>query len=236
MAITVFSASFMLLTGCGKNVKKHILPPNVYYQKALFYAQKHNYSGAAKNFKALIENYPTYHNTKKAELKLGDAYFMGGKFIEAQGAYMDFIHLHPRSRYVPFAMYYAAMSYYKRKERVGRTQSPLKHAKLMFEELVSKYPYSKYSKKAFKYIKIINIDLSKNSFFTGLYYFNASLWKPAAYIFKGVLKQYSGLPIIPKTLYYLTICYRNLNNKKMENHYKNILHKDYPQSKYAKMI
>ncbi len=235
MAITISSASFILLTGCAKNVKKHILPPDVYYKKGIFYAQQHNYSGAAKNFKALIENYPTYHNAQKAELKLGDAYFLEGKFIEAQGAYMDFIHLHPRSKFTPFAMYYAAMSYYKRKQAIGRTQSPLKHAKLVFEELISKYPYSKYSKKAFKYIKIINMDLSENSFFTGLYYFNASLWKPAAYMFKVVLKQYPGTPIIPKTLYYLTMCYKNLNDKKMESYYKNTLRENYPQSKYAKM-
>ncbi len=235
MTITVFMASLILLTGCAKNVKKHILPPDVYYKKALFYAGKHDYSGAAKNLKALIENYPTYHNTQKAELKLGDAYYLGGKFIEAQGAYMDFIRLHPSSKYTPFAMYYAAMSYYKRKGAAGRTQSPLRHAKLMFEELVSKYPYSKYSKTALKYIKTINIDLSENTFFTGLYYFNASLWKPAAYMFKAVLKRYPGMPIIPKTLYYLTVCYKNLNDKKTENYYKNILRRDYPQSKYAKM-
>ncbi|MCL4542370.1 MAG: outer membrane protein assembly factor BamD [Deltaproteobacteria bacterium] len=235
MALTISSASFILLTGCAKNIKKHMLPPDVYYKKGLFYARQHNYSKSVKNFKALIENYPTYRNAQKAELKLGDAYFLGGKFIEAAGAYMDFIHLHPRSKFIPLAMYYAAMSYYKRKQATGRTASPLRHAKIILEELASKYPYSTYSKKALKYIKIINVDLSKNSFFAGLYYFNASLWKPAAYIFKNVLKRYPGTPVIPETLYYLAVCYRNLNDKKTESYYKNILRKNYPQSKYATM-
>ncbi|MHB8232320.1 MAG: outer membrane protein assembly factor BamD [bacterium] len=234
--IVIASAFSVFLTGCGKNVKKNILPPDVYYKKALFDSQNHNYSGAAKNFKALIENYPSYHNTKKAELKLGDAYYLEGKYIEAQGAYLDFIHLHPRSRYTPFAMFYEAMSFYKRKESPGRTQSPLKSAKTTFEKLISRYPYSKYSKKSFKYIKLIDIKLSENTFFTGLYYYNASLWKPAAYMFKTVLGQYEskGVPVIPKTLYYLAVCYKHLNNKQMETHYMNILRTKYPQSKYAR--
>lgn len=237
LALIIIASSFIILAGCGKNnVKKQTLPPDVYYKNALFNIHKHNYSSAAKNLKALIENYPSYRHTKKAELKLGDVYYLEGKYIEAQGAYMDFIHLHPGSKHVPFAMFYTAMSYYKRKERAGRTQTPLIHSKLMFEKLISKYPYSKYSKSALKYIKIIDISLSENSFFTGLYYYNASLWKPAAYIFKTVLKQYKGLPIIPKTLYYLTVCYRNLNNKNMENRYKTILLKKYPQSKYSKFL
>lgn len=235
-AIVITSVFSVILSGCGKNVKKNMLPPDVYYKKALYDSQKHDYNGAVKNFKALIENYPAYRNTKKAELKLGDAYYLEGKYIEAQGAYLDFIHLHPRSKYVPFAMFYEGISYYKRKEATGRTQSPLKSAKTTFEKLISKYPYSKYSKEAFKYIKLIDIGLSENTFFTGLYYYNASLWKPAAYMFKTVLRQYENenVPIIPKTLYYLAVCYKNLNNKKMETHYMNILRAKYPQSKYVR--
>ncbi len=230
VAIIIPAFSFML-SGCGKNVKENILPPDVYYQKALHDSQNKNYHGAAKNFKALIENYPSYRSTKKAELKLGDAYFLEGKYIEAQGAYLDFIHLHPRSKYAPFAMFYEAMSFYKRKEAVGRNQNPLKSAKTTFEKLISKYPYSKYAKKSFKYIRFIDIKLSENTFFTGLYYYNASLWKPAIYMFKTVLKQYGSknVPIIPKTLYHIAICYKNIGNKKMEAHYMNILKKKYPK-------
>ncbi len=235
LSIMSIMIASIFLTGCGRNIKKTAPSPDTYYKKAIYDSQKHNYSGATKNLKALIENYPSYVHVEDAELKLGDAYYLEKKFIEAQGAYTDFVYLHPGSKYVPFAMYYEAMSYYNRKEQIGRTQSPLINAKVAFEKLISMYPYSKYSKKAFKYIKIINVRLSENSFFTGLYYFNASLWKPAAYIFKTMLKQYAGLPIIPKTLYYLTICYGNLNNKKMENNYKNILREKYPQSKYTKV-
>ena len=236
IAAVITSAFSVMLSGCSENAKKNILPPDVYYQKAIHNSQNKNYQGAAKNFKALIENYPTYRNTKKAELKIGDAYYLEGKYIEAQGAYLDFIHLHPRSDYVPFAMFYEAMSFYKRKEAIGRSQSPLKNAKATFEKLISKYPYSKYSKKAFKYIKLIDIKLSENTFFTGLYYYNASLWKPAIYMFKTVLKQYASknVPIIPKTLYYIAACYKNTGNKKMEAHYMNILRTKYSQSRYAR--
>ncbi len=235
-ALLLASAAPFLLTGCGKNVKKNILPPDVYYNKALHDSRNRDYNGAAKNLKALIENYPAYRNTKKAELKLGDAYYLEGKYIEASGAYLDFIHLHPRSKYVPFAMYYEAMSFYKRKEAAGRTQSPLKKAKAVFEKLISKFPSSKYSDSAFKYIKIIDAGLSENTFYTGMYYYKASLWKPAAYMFKTVIKQYGGkgLPVMPKTLYYLALCYKNMNNKKMEARYLNRLKEKYPRSKYAK--
>jgi hypothetical protein len=54
-------------------------------------------------------------------------------------------------------------------------------------------------------------------------------------MFKTVLKQYGrdGVPIIPKTLYYLSACYKNLGNKKMEARYMNMLKTKYPKSRYA---
>ncbi len=234
--ISIFSFSF-LLSGCAsKNIKKKILPPQVYYKKALYEAKNKNYSEAAKNFKSLITNYPSYRNTRKAELKLGDIYYLAGKYIEAGGAYTDFLVLHPRSKEVPFAMFYIGMSHFKRILAVGRSQNQAKKAKTEFEKLISKYPSGKFSKKAMKLIKIINIHLSKNTFFTGLYYFNAGMWEHAAYMFKVVLTQYKGLPIIPKDLYYIYICYNNLNNKIEANKYKNILLSNFSESVYAKRI
>lgn len=235
LIIVITPAFSFFLTGCGKNVKENILPPDVYYKKAVQDSSKRDYSGASKNFKALIENYPAYHNTKKAELKLGDAYYLEGKYIEAQGAYLDFLNLHPHSKYAPFAMFYEAMSFYKRKEAAGRTQGPLKSAKKIFKELISDYPYSKYAGKSFDHIKLINAKLAENTFYTGLYYYNASLWKPAAYMFKAVLGRYGdkNVPVIPKTLYYLVMCYKHLNNKNKEMRYIKILKSKYPKSKYA---
>lgn len=226
----------LLIAGCGnKNVKEKVLPPNVYYNKALYAASRKDYGKAAKNFKALIENYPTYRNAQNAELKLGDAYYMEGKYIEAQGAYLDFITLHPKSSHVPFAMFYEAMSYYKRKEATGRSQEPLKHAKATFENLISNYPDTKYAEKSYKYIKNINEALSENDFFTGLYYYNASMWKPAIYTFKNVIEEYGEkkVAVIPKTLYYLSVCYGKINKKKLKNHYINLLKTKYPSSIYS---
>lgn len=234
--ITIFSVSSFFLTGCGKNVKKPVLPPDVYYKKAVYNTNNHKYSQATKDYKALIENYPTYRHTRAAELKLGDVYFLENKFIESEGAYLDFIHLHPRSKFVPFAMFFAAMSDYKRKENTGRNQMPLKHAESIFKKLISKYPYSKYSKKAFVYIGKIKLDLAKNEFFSGLYYYNASIWKPAAYMFKTVARKYPGTSVAPKALYYLAVCYEKLNKPKKEYFYKRILKEKYPQSRYAKMF
>lgn len=236
VAATVFLfSSSIMLTGCGGKETSRVLPPDVYYKKALYASGNHDYNGAVKNFKALIENYPSYRDTLKAELKLGDAYYLEGKFIEANGAYMDFINLHPRSKYVPFAMFFAAMSDYKREEAVGRTQEPIIKAKKILEKLISSYPDSKYSGKAFKYIGLINGKLAENEFFTGLYYYNASQWKPAVYMFKSVLNDFPNQKIIPRTLYYLSICYGRLNDKKNEDLYRSTLLSKYPDSRYAKM-
>jgi outer membrane protein assembly factor BamD len=233
--ISIISFSFML-SGCASKNTKKILPPQVYYKKALYEAKNKNYSAAAKNLKSLITNYPSYRNTRKAELKLGDIYYLAGKYIEAVGAYTDFLVLHPRSKEAPFAMFYIGMSHYKRIMGVGRSQNQAKKAKAEFEKLISKYPYSTFSKEALKLIKIINIHLSKNTFFTGLYYFNAGMWKQAAYMYKIVLKQYKGYPIVPKDLYYLYMCYSNLKNKTKANKYKEILISHFPESIYSKRI
>ncbi len=233
--VSIISFSFML-SGCASKITKKFLPPRVYYKKALYEAKNKNYSAASKNFKTLITNYPSYRNTRKAELKLGDVYYFAGKYIEAAGAYTDFLVLHPRSKEAAFAMFYIGMSHFKRIMAVGRSQNQAKKAKAEFEKLISKYPYSKFSKGSLKLIKLINIHLSKNTFFTGLYYFNAEMWKQAAYMFKIVLKQYKGYPIIPKDLYYIYICYKNLNNNTEADKYKEMLLSHFSGSIYTKRI
>ena len=60
------------------------------------------------------------------------------------------------------------------------------------------------------------------------------MWKPAIYMFKAVLSEHGGkgAPVIPKTLYYLAVCYGKTNNKAMESHYMNVLKTKYPKSGY----
>ncbi len=239
LTLLVLAASAGLavpLSGCGKAQKVETLPPGVYYRQAIYDSNHHDYIGAEKNFKSLIENYPSYKKTELAELKLGDAYYLSGKYIEAEGAYIGFVNLHPRSSYAPFAMYYAGMSEYGRMENPGRNQHPLTKAKSLFEQLISNYPSSKYSLKGFKYIALIDDKLAENEFFSGLYYYNASLFKPASYMFKEVFREYPKTGEAPKAVYYLILCYEKLGNKKMAARYKAVLLKKYPETGYAKKL
>ena len=96
----VLAACLLLLSGCGI-IDYFFLPPpedtaQELYEGANDAMQEKNYSQAAQYYTKLKDNFPFSPYTVEAELSLGDAFFLDGKYPEAAEAYKEFESLHPR--------------------------------------------------------------------------------------------------------------------------------------------
>ena len=102
----VLAACLLLLSGCGI-IDYFFLPPpedtaQELYEGANDAMQEKNYSQAAQYYTKLKDNFPFSPYTVEAELSLGDAFFLDGKYPEAAEAYKEFESLHPRHEAIPY--------------------------------------------------------------------------------------------------------------------------------------
>ena len=105
----VLAACLLLLSGCGI-IDYFFLPPpedtaQELYDGANDAMQEKNYSQAAQYYTKLKDNFPFSPYTVEAELSLGDAFFLDGKYPEAAEAYKEFESLHPRHEAIPYVLY-----------------------------------------------------------------------------------------------------------------------------------
>lgn len=110
----VLAACLLLLSGCGI-IDYFFLPPpedtaQELYEGANDAMQEKNYSQAAQYYTKLKDNFPFSPYTVEAELSLGDAFFLDGKYPEAAEAYKEFESLHPRHEAIPYVLYQVGMS------------------------------------------------------------------------------------------------------------------------------
>lgn len=118
-------------------------------QKALDAKQLND---ARRMFGEFVKKYPTDARASGAQLKIGDTYFNESKFDYAIGSYVKIIDLFPKADEVEPAMYKAGEAFLALKR--------CSDARVYFQELIKRYPKTKYKGDATDQINHIK-DLTK---------------------------------------------------------------------------
>ena len=149
-----------------------------------------NYKDAAGLWQQLKEQYPYSDYAILGELKLGDALFLQGKYIEALGAYEDFERLHPENQAVPYAVYQQGMCYYSRMQGIDHDQTSTIQAIQTLARLVDLYPTSRYAAMAQARIAEAQHNLAGHEFYVGEFYFNRKDYQAAINRYLGLIQYY----------------------------------------------
>ena len=88
-----------------------------------------------------------------AELGVGDAYFSGKQYLEAELVYSEFLNLHPTNENLPYVMYQIGMCHFNEISTIDRDQTETFKALKEFERLMARFPQSKFSFMAEKMIR-----------------------------------------------------------------------------------
>ena len=149
-----------------------------------------DYSTAADLFRQLKDQYPYSKYALLAELKMGDALYLDGKYIEAQAAYEDFERLHPENDAVPYAIYQQGMTFYMRMQGIDRDQTPTIQTIQTLSRLVETFPDSKYAVMAKARISEAQNNLAGHEFYVGEFYYQRKDYQAALNRFYGLLEYY----------------------------------------------
>ncbi|MDR1050458.1 MAG: outer membrane protein assembly factor BamD [Deltaproteobacteria bacterium] len=149
-----------------------------------------DYAEAAQLYQQLRDQYPYSRLAILADLRLGDAYYLDAKYIEAYSAYKTFEERHPASDAIPYALYQEGMCHFMQMKGVDRDQTPSVIAIRTLANLVETYPDSKYSAMAKARIAEAQNNLAGHEFYIGEFYFNRKDYSAAMNRFMGIIALY----------------------------------------------
>jgi outer membrane protein assembly factor BamD len=111
-----------------------------------------------------------------------------------------FLTIHPGNKDAPYAEYLVAMSYYQQIEDVNRDQGITQQAADAFNELIRRYPESRYAADARLKLDLINDHLAGKEMEVGRFYERQGNWLAATIRFRTVVDKYQTTSHTPEAL------------------------------------
>ena len=173
---------------------------NTLYGLAKEALDRKEYDQSAKLFDEVERQHPYSIWARRAQLMSSFSYYMAQKYPEAVSSAQRFITIHPGNKDAPYASYLIAMSYYQQIEDVGRDQKITQQASDAFNELIRRYPQSRYAADARLKLDLINDHLAGKEMEVGRFYQRSGKWLAAATRFRVVIDKYQTTSHTPEAL------------------------------------
>jgi len=238
-ALLLLPVILLPVTGCaGKKVKGDTAyvarDVNTLYTLAKQRSDQGNYEESAKLFDEVERQHPYSVWARRAQLMSAFSYYMAQKYPDAVSSAQRFLTIHPGNKDAPYANYLIAMSYYQQIEDVTRDQKITQQASDSFNELIRRYPQSRYASDARLKLDLINDHLAGKEMEIGRFYQRSGQWLAATYRFRNVIDQYQTTSGTPEALERLVECYLALGMPEEAQKAGAVLGRNYPESAWYK--
>ena len=207
---------------------------NTLYALAKERLDKQRYPEAAAIFDEVERQHPYSVWARRAQMMSAFSYYMAQKYPEAISSAQRFLTIHPGNKDAPYAHYLIAMSHYQQIEDVTRDQKITQQASDAFNELIRRYPQSRYASDARLKLDLINDHLAGKEMEIGRFYQRAGHWLAAATRFREVVDKYQTTSHTPEALERLVETYLNLGMPEEAQKAAAVLGANYPGSKWYK--
>ena len=208
MARLVAAVLLFALTGCGDSKNQIYVekPVDDLYNKAMDDLAAENYKQAASTFDQVESQHPYSVWATKSQLMEVYAYYQNQQYDDAIIAADRFIQLHPGSRDAAYAYYLKAICYYMQIVDVGRDQKLTEEALKALDDVVRRFPGSKYARDAKIKLDFTRDHLAGKEMDIGRYYLKRGEYLAAMNRFKRVVDHYQTTTHVPEALERLVEC------------------------------
>src|ERR1700739_3259887 len=202
------TALICLVVACGGSKKDVYVekPVDDLYNKAMDELVEERYAAAAKTFQEVESQHPYSVWATKGQLMAAYALYEAGNYGEAVVNADRFIQLHPGHRDIAYAYYSKAISYYVQITDVGRDQKITEQALKALDDVVRRFPDSKYARDAKLKLDFTRDHLAGKEMEIGRYYLNRGQYLAAMNRFKRVVDNYQTTTHVPEALERLVEC------------------------------
>jgi len=157
-------------------------------------------------------------------------YYLARKYTDAVSSAQRFVTIHPGNAEAPYAQYLIGMSYYQPIDDVNRDQTNTQQAADAFNDLIRRYPDTRYAADARIKLDLIKDHLAGKEMEIGRFYQRSGQWLAATYRFRSVVDQYQTTSGTPEALERLVECYLALGMPEEAQKAGAVLGRNYPES------
>jgi outer membrane protein assembly factor BamD len=224
------------LAACSSSKKDVYIekPVDDLYNKAMDALVDERYSDAAKTFEQVESQHPYSAWATKSQLMGVYALYENANYDQAIIAADRFIQLHPGHRDVAYAYYLRAICYYMQIVDVGRDQRTTELALRALDDVVRRFPESKYARDAKLKLDFTRDHLAGKEMEIGRYYLNRGEYLAGMNRFKRVIESYQTTTHVPEALERLVECDLALGLAKEAKENAAVLGYNYPGSRWYK--
>ena len=207
-------------------------PVDDLYNKAMDAMADENYKAAASTFDQVENQHPYSVWATKSQLMEVFAYYQAQNYNEAVIAAERFIQLHPGNRDVAYAYYLKAICYYMQIVDVGRDQKLTQLALTALQDVVRRFPESRYARDAKLKLDFVRDHLAGKEMEIGRYYLKRGEYLAAMNRFKRVVDMYQTTTHVPEALERIVECDLALGLDQEAQRNASVLGYNYPGSRW----
>lgn len=245
LLISVMIAAMLItVSGCKKDrTIDHGIPAADMYSEAKKHLSSQNWSRAIQSYQALSTRYPFGRYTEQAQLELAYAYHKGGQPEAALSTADRFIRTYPSHPNVDYAYYIRGLTNYE--QRVGfmermmpsrvrdRDQTAARESFRDFDELIRRFPNSRYAPDARQRMVFLRNNLSFYELDVARYYLRRKAYVASANRARYAIETYPGSPEMGNALEILHISYTEMGLPELAEDTMKVLVLNYPDHPYV---
>lgn len=187
---------------------------------------------AAALFDEVERQHPYSPWARRAQLMSAFSYYVAKDYTKAIQSAQRFLSIHPGNRDAPYAYYLIALCYYEQISDVDRDQKITLQALTALNEVVRRYPNTRYAADARIKIDLVNDHLAGKEMQIGRYYQRSGRWLAAASRFRNVVETYQTTSHTPEALFRLVESSLQLGMPEEALKYGSVLGANYPGSEW----
>src|SRR6056300_1056608 len=213
--------------------------PEWIFEKAEGLSSQRDFRKSIDFYLKLIKRYPDHKVIPTARLKLAYAYYKFSDRELSNSTLNQFITLYPSHPSMDYALFLKGLNLYKEKGIINkltfqdisdRDVNDLKKAFDAFDELIKKYPDSKYSQDATDRMTYLMNKIAEYDLHVARYYMKRRAYVAALNRAKNVYTSYPDSIHVKEALVIQYIAYKELKLKDLEMSTKKIIDHNYPNS------
>lgn len=235
--VIIFGLAAMLAACAGTDNEIEVIQPlNEIYENAYAEFNDENYEAAAQEFTKAENQYPSSPWAADALVMAAYSYYMDGDFAGAILAADRFMRFHPGHPDVPYVLYLRGMCYYRQVSDVRREPGMSAYALQQFQQLVDRFPNSKYAKNAENKIIILKNYIAGKVMYSARNDMARENWPSAISRLQSVIQTAQETVMTPEALYRLTECYTAIGLPEQARGYAEMLRTNFPDNEWTKKL
>ena len=237
LALLCVAVSAIGLAGCSREEIDDGVPAEELYERAQAALQARAWPQAIQRSKQLTTRYPFGRHAEQAQLDMAYAQFKGGQSEQAITTLDRFIRTYPTHPNVDYAWYLKGLVNYGQAigflrrlfpgQVVDRDQTSARQAFMDFQELIRRFPESRYVADARQRMVYLRNVMAKQDVVIGEYYFRRGAYVAAINRARHVIETYPQAPANIEALDLMARAYTRLDLPELAADMRRVIEHNY---------